>query len=877
MQFLSIFSIEWLALITAGLFLLPTFLGAKSQSTSRKATLGLRNAAPYICAVLLGITPVFIASIHMPYPLFGLNFDLPRSISQPVDRVLETDYLVLSARAPEVLLVSLSSFLYNVTALEVLWSSRFLLGSVLSLGVFLFVKEITETETIALLAALLAPLLMVGSLDPTWSPFFDTPAQHFRSNTILQAIFPYTLLIVYRAIGKTREKVQLNLNKVMLAVLSFFFAFFAYSIIPENTLLELPPFYKLLRIDPILLPILFSGLVLVSLFYFSSLNPQEAQILLLLFWTVMSFSIIHRQESLYFVLMLSLFAILIHSSWRPKQIKVCRSISVITLCTGFILVSLALLVKPDITVLGFEISHYSFEYIKLRDFWFGNGQIVVVVSLIGAIGLAVKSQSRMEIMMSLLFSATLFLFFAPIIWTYRLFKQLAVLMAYVVAVTLGYVLHWGLRQKLKRVMIKLGFAAFMTMLIANSSIPIWHRFAYRSSLIPEQNWQSFNTTEEIVIAEFIRRNTPPDSVIISDYFTMYTLTPLSNRIWAIEKFMGPESLGFEERLGRIKHEVLLARNSSSAYGSAMQLSLSLSFDELDYIERTQADIELPNIIIVITPRTNSWVHQEDLGFSLALSTPVDPYVLRIFNEQRYFRMIFSASDHYVYEARHSPTTDENKPDQALRFLDYSTVKIQKSEDSYFSPPFTVELFFNPEEEQGNKQGNSGDLVSKETNFQVKVLNGSKSMVVTYFAADKWQTLHSSFPSSLAHSWHHLAVVFDREDNRTEVAIYLDGQIINEETLEGSPLKSYSPLFIGSFGLTSGVEQYQGLINVVRIYNFALTAEDIQQNSENIYLPITGELYLWFDMNTNTSDLVFDLSHEKHHGTVIGAKWEELSN
>lgn len=670
LQFLSIFSMYYLLGATSFFFVSAVYLNKKGTMINTKSLIRKMNwRKGLLCTFVLlaGVIPVAIASIHIPYPLFGLNHDLPRSIFQPVLRAGHDNYFMLSARAPEVLLVVFSSFLYNADPLGVLWSSRFLLNSLFSLGVFLFVFRITKSKYYALLASVLAPLTMVGVLDPTWCAFFDVPAQHFRSNTILYAIFPYALCVVETSLKKATMILK-DMIKLMFSTFSLFLLVFVYFIVPEDILFGLPTFFKLLRVDPLILP-MFLLIGIVTYYYSLKFKTSDASLSLGLIWIILSFSIIHREESLFFVTVVFLYMFLRYSipwikklrikiSFRTHTVKKIRGLSLLKL--AMVLVSISTLVlyflgpaiKMNIVFWRYQITSAEWFQVKCTDFLYGNGYLILVLSTLGVIGIVIKSKSHKNLFLSFMFILLLFSYFLPLIWTYRLFKQIPIFMAYVVTASI-FSIHKFVSSKItyRKNLVNFFILIFIGILLTDSINPIWHRFTYRNSLTPETNWQSFNTFQEVTLASFIKDNMPSNSIIISDYFTMWVVTPLSNRIWVIDKFMGSvESPYLNERLRDIMHNVFLAPNSESAYQEILRISRMLPFDENDYILKTNQDGTPMTAIIVISRRTMGWIKQgSPEEFTLNLGNKIDPNMLRLFNNETYFVQQFQdGEDYYVY-------------------------------------------------------------------------------------------------------------------------------------------------------------------------------------------------------------------------------------
>ncbi len=79
--------------------------------------------------------------------------------------------------------------------------------------------------------------------------------------------------------------------------------------------------------------------------------------------------------------------------------------------------------------------------------------------------------------------------------------------------------------------------------------------------------------------------------------------------------------------------------------------------------------------------------------------------------------------------------------------------------------------------------------------------------------------------TLSTSWHYIAVTFDG----SRIKVYVDGALEKDVNAPGTITKIDDSLFIGTTGsgLSPNSNWYYGLIDEVRIYNRALSAEEIK--------------------------------------------------
>jgi hypothetical protein len=98
---------------------------------------------------------------------------------------------------------------------------------------------------------------------------------------------------------------------------------------------------------------------------------------------------------------------------------------------------------------------------------------------------------------------------------------------------------------------------------------------------------------------------------------------------------------------------------------------------------------------------------------------------------------------------------------------------------------------------------------KTPHFYVGTASGAKSAVMSGTLA--------------LNQWSHLAIVF----NGTQVQFYLNGTLVNTVTLSATITARGTPMKIGADANTS--QFFKGLLDELRIYNRALTPQEIQSD------------------------------------------------
>jgi hypothetical protein len=105
-------------------------------------------------------------------------------------------------------------------------------------------------------------------------------------------------------------------------------------------------------------------------------------------------------------------------------------------------------------------------------------------------------------------------------------------------------------------------------------------------------------------------------------------------------------------------------------------------------------------------------------------------------------------------------------------------------------------------------------------FGLKHEGGNNIEFVIYNDAD-WRTVWYAVDSNFNDDWHHLAGTYDGND----LMLYIDGALEANSTYAGSIDSSGAAVYIGSNQEQAG-RFYEGLIDDVRIYNYALSGEEI---------------------------------------------------
>jgi hypothetical protein len=602
----------------------------------------------FVVVVLVGLLPAIIASLYIPYPLFGLNHDQPKSIFQPIYRIFEDGVPQFDIRYGEIVLVSVASLPFNYDPMQAAYILRFVLLAVYAIFLYRLFFEVFKNNVIAFLSMVVALMANNGFYyHPYNMLFFDVPAQHFRGNTVIFVLLPLLLLLTLKeSEGQLRFKERLKLVLIAFSI-SFTFSLFAFY--PYEYIYKTGQYYKHIYIDPYFYAIV--PLFIFCLFYykFAYKTSMINELLLKLFVIFMTLHFLHREEAfLFYILFLSLF--LFNTYIVEKFLRVLAIIFPVYL-SSFFLINFSNLPVTLLTKGTWSID----ERFKFYEFLAGNGSITMFLYILGVLILSYRILkrnenlcSRFEKMLCLFNFLVLFVYFFPVTWTYRAFKALSVCMGFVVGSVLAPMTRSKISTYARYLMLIL-----IIILVIDGSYSVNRRFSY---LYPGMKYQTALYDYEYEAAFWMRGHLPKNVILVSDYFTIWTLTPLSNKIWPMDEYMlflgMPDHLKINVYI--IKDKILKADNAQIAYENLKYLIEKLPIQEKIYIQ--SLGFRNLSVAIVITPRTIAWLNSNSYD-SFIYSPPgcVDPNapVLKKFYDRRYFVPVYNSCSVLIFVTTNS--------------------------------------------------------------------------------------------------------------------------------------------------------------------------------------------------------------------------------
>ena len=179
--------------------------------------------------------------------------------------------------------------------------------------------------------------------------------------------------------------------------------------------------------------------------------------------------------------------------------------------------------------------------------------------------------------------------------------------------------------------------------------------------------------------------------------------------------------------------------------------------------------------------------------------------------------------------------------------------------------FTMDVFCKPMSNDGDQPimgRGQGAIYLKVANNQIASEQLEMYVYDTSTGTPQYHTMRAPLPENWLGNWHHVACVYDKG----VMSLYVDGELLNTMTNSTSHIGADAPdQWPFSFGAVLDVFDYfDGEISVGRLYNRALTQEEIQrQNSaEPAITESSDEVVFWWDaedinLEQSTQEGVYD--------------------
>jgi PKD repeat protein len=118
--------------------------------------------------------------------------------------------------------------------------------------------------------------------------------------------------------------------------------------------------------------------------------------------------------------------------------------------------------------------------------------------------------------------------------------------------------------------------------------------------------------------------------------------------------------------------------------------------------------------------------------------------------------------------------------------------------------------------------------------------------------DKGEFINWSGTNVLDTLWHHVAFTYDANAGLNNLKLYIDGLLIVEQTVTGAIIPEDGLLMIGSRAASNADANY--LIDDIRLWNRALTQEELIENQTKTFTGEEDSLKLWLNFDDTFKDI-----------------------
>ena len=147
---------------------------------------------------------------------------------------------------------------------------------------------------------------------------------------------------------------------------------------------------------------------------------------------------------------------------------------------------------------------------------------------------------------------------------------------------------------------------------------------------------------------------------------------------------------------------------------------------------------------------------------------------------------------------------------------------------------TLQAMVKPAE--GELQGHQPIIVKGDHQYALKI---SDRRLQFFVYNDTWNTVNADLPANWAGRWHQVAATYDG----SVMTLYIDGKPVNSRAFSKPITSCTFPVGIG-FDPEAPSRRFNGLIKKVRIYNTALSADQLRKYDA----PMSDSAVLWLDID-----------------------------
>ncbi|KON31406.1 hypothetical protein AC478_02850 [miscellaneous Crenarchaeota group-1 archaeon SG8-32-3] len=495
-----------------------------------------------VFCILVSMIPALMKVSVSPFPYGTIEtISIPFEQYQPALRFMEFGYLQ-HYRVYDYVSLGFSSHLFNIDPLSFIWSASFLMMAIYSFGLYFLSYSISKSKSFALLTVFIGSFLNMHL-------FRDIPLL-FKANVFLYVFLPYILYISYKNISRKEYRVKdVILTLVLFIAIAVFYVYLIesniWSMFAPNNIAYPAEWRSHVWLPTIIVsttPLLFAT-AYFSRVFFKKNNFLSDNVIPLLFLPFFCLVFLNS-EAIAFIIFIFFF-ILLFFMVRNKKTHLLLYVFV-----AFVLVFVLFqhyvvaidVVNPISSIIlpKFAASIDSIPF-SARFSWLFDVNLTTIMTALLILGTAVSllSKRKEDLFIISAFSTALFLYLFPEEFAYRFYREVTILMGFVIAIGIWRI--FNVIGKLRKKYVAPIFSALIILLLIPSLMtPIYQRY-YQSPL-----GQPIVNEFEYSASQWVKDNVPENTLLISDYITMQLLSPLSNTMLTTSRSYRVQALNQEE-------------------------------------------------------------------------------------------------------------------------------------------------------------------------------------------------------------------------------------------------------------------------------------------------------------------------------------------
>jgi hypothetical protein len=255
----------------------------------------------YVLLSIIALIPLVLYRTVSYGLTFGLNYDVPIALVQPLLRLYYDNYYTFAVRIGELIMHTGVLFSQELTTTEIyieILSYQILIISILAYIIIKFIYNYNMNKAIIILLLVLFVFSFQGCLNPTSCLFFDTLFHAFKgSGAILPTLFIFILIEIIHNQKILEYFGYSERTRMLLLLFSILAVIWFLRIYPLDYMLGKPT-YGLLYFQPI---IYFSLFLVILLF-------KKFRYFMLLF---SSYLLIHAEETIFYIILVTSFMVIL--------------------------------------------------------------------------------------------------------------------------------------------------------------------------------------------------------------------------------------------------------------------------------------------------------------------------------------------------------------------------------------------------------------------------------------------------------------------------------------------------------------------------------------------------------------------------------------